>query len=134
MLMFKGVVNRVAVPVMAALVSLSGALAVAQNYQMDPMTTEGQGNLLTIRLVIGEKKAKIFMVGKETAKINLEKDAKIIEVTAFKNDIEKEQLAFTPGEGYYTIKKLPEWTSPYELRVKTKVKSKEEEIRLKVKP
>jgi hypothetical protein len=82
---------------------------------------------------MGDKSIKLFLVGKETAKINLDKDTKLLEVTAFKDDSTTEVLKFEPGKGYYTIKALPEWENPYTLKMRAKVKGAEESVQLKMK-
>ena len=106
----------------------------SQNYQTDPFTLEGQGNVLTFRLVLGEKSAKLFLVGKEAAKLQFEKDAKLIQITAFRDDQTKEELTFVPGAGYYTIPKLPEWTTPYTFDVRARLKNtKEDSAKIQVK-
>jgi hypothetical protein len=105
----------------------------AQDYQADPYTMEGQGNLITLRFVMGDKSGKIFVVGKEAAKLNFDKDTKILNITAFRSDGVKEELRFEPGVGYYTVKNLPEWKDPYELKVSTKEKKGEEEVNIKMK-
>jgi len=108
--------------------------AFAQDFQKDPRTLEGQGNLITLRLSLGGKKAKLFLVGKEAVRINLEKDAKVLEISAFKNDKETEELRFSPERGYYTIQKMPTWSEPYTLRVTTQVQGKKDRIDLKIRP
>ncbi|MEQ1663946.1 MAG: hypothetical protein ABL927_01065 [Bdellovibrionales bacterium] len=105
----------------------------AQDFQKDPLTLEGQGNLLTVRMVFGSKKAKIFLTGKEAAKIDFSKNAKLLKITAFKEDGSKEELQFIPGKGYYTVQKLPEWTGPYMFQVETKFKNKTESIDIRKK-
>lgn len=106
----------------------------AQDFQADPLSMSGQGSLISLRLVPGEGRAKLFFVGHEALRLNFEKDLKLIEVTAMQNDKVKEQLMFEPDRGYYTIKKLPDWQSPYELRVKAKVNGSDQILNLKVKP
>lgn len=95
-------------------------------------TLEGQGSLIAIRLVIGDKKAKLFLVGKEAAKLNLAKDAQILEITAFRDDATKEILTYSPDGEAYTLKALPKWKEPYSLSVRTKIKDTEENIKIQV--
>ena len=104
--------------------------ASAQDYQTDPLTLEGQSGLLTVRIVVGEKTAKVYLTGKETAKLDFGKDAKLLQLTAFQRDGVEEELQFSPDQGYYTVKKLPEWEGPYMFRVKTEVKGKKQDVEI----
>ena len=99
----------------------------------EPESLVGQGNLITLRLVRGEPKAKLFVVGKEAATLNFEKDAKVLSIRALDPQGKEEELRFTPERGYYTVEKLPASGVPYRLSIKTKVKDQEETIELKVK-
>jgi hypothetical protein len=92
------------------------------------MTLEGQGSLMNVRIVMGEKQLKVFLTGKEAAVVDFAKDAKLLQITAFKSDTEKEELEFVPGQGYYTVKKMPDWQAPYQFKVRTQLKNKTESI------
>jgi hypothetical protein len=104
----------------------------AQDFQSDPMSLEGQGQLLSVRIVLGEKHAKVYLIGKEAVKLSFEKDARLLQLTAFDNENATEELQFVPGKGYYTVKKLPAWANKIDsFKVKAKVKDQTENIEVK---
>lgn len=106
----------------------------AQIDQSQASTLIGHGEMVTLRFVMGQKNAKLYVVGKEAAKIDLEKDAKILQITAFDKENSSEELHFEPGHGYYTVTKPPKAYQKYSLQIVTSIKGKKENIRLKAKP
>lgn len=122
---------------MKFLLILTGVLLGGQSWaqgpsSVDPLAMEGQGSVLAMRLVLGEKSAKIFFVGSEVAKLGFEKDAKILQITAFNPNGTKEELRFVPGQGFYTIQNMPAWPENYMLEVKAKYKEKNDKVQLKI--
>lgn len=91
-------------------------------------------SLVTLRFVLGENQARIFVMGKEAAQLNLEKDVQLLNITAFKEGGGKEELRFEPGEGFYTIKKWPEDQGLYRLDVRMRASDVTEEIKIDVSP
>ena len=115
-------------------IGLWSGLALAQNFQKDPTTLEGQGSLVVLRMEMADKKAKLFIVGKKAAELDLKKDAQVLQITALHHSGKKEELQFTPEMGFYSITKFPNWSEPFSLQVKTKVKDQVEQIKLNVRP
>lgn len=111
-----------------------GSLQVLAIDEFTRKTIEGQGRLVTVRFVFGDKNAKLYLVGKEAAKLDLNKDAKLLTLTAFTTDGKKEELHYTEEQGFYTIQKLPNMKAPYTLSVSAKVKDVEETIKVQYKP
>lgn len=118
----------------SAALGLWSCVVLAQNFQQNPMTLEGQGSLVVLRMELANKKAKLFIVGKKSAELDLSKDAKVLQITAFHHSGKKEELQFSPDTGFYSITKLPNWSEPFSLQVKTQVKDQVEQIKLNVRP
>jgi hypothetical protein len=116
---------------MFKIILLAGTLLFAQH---EHMTVQGQGSLVNLRMEVGSKKAKLYLTGRQAAEINLEKGAKILNITAFSKDGKKEELRFSPEKGYYTVDALPDWKDDYTVEVKTQVSKKIDAIKLEVKP
>ena len=106
----------------------------AQDYQADPLSMAGQAAIVSFRYEVGESSAKLFVVGYEAAKLNFDTDLELLEVTAFKDDVVKERLQFSPDQGFYIIRNPPGWKAPYQLKVRARVGAEERELNLNVKP
>jgi len=104
-------------------------LAYGQDFQADPLSMAGQASLLNFRYEFGDRSARLFVVGHEAAKINFD----LVEITAFKDSLTKQELRFSPERGYFVIENPPKWEGPFELRLKAKIKDEEQTVLLKVK-
>lgn len=91
-----------------------------------------EGRLLTVKLVPGDKTAKLFFVGKKVADLNFQKDHKLLSVIA-RNSNKKEILKFTGTGDSYEVSELPKWKTPYELTLKSELNGQFEELKVKVK-
>ena len=91
-----------------------------------------EGRMLTVKLVPGDKAAKLFFVGKKVADLDFQKDHKLLSIVAVSND-KKEILKFTGAGDSYEVSELPKWKTPYELTLKTELKGQVEEIKVKIK-
>lgn len=106
----------------------------AQDPSRPQLEQMSQGKLLNLKLVPGAKKAQLFLIGKEAANLKIGSDgAMVLKVTAFSKEGETE-LGFEPKDDSYWISSLPEWKHEYQLKVKTKVKDREEEFHFKMAP
>jgi hypothetical protein len=90
-----------------------------------------QSDLLVIRFVPSGKRGKIFLAGTKAVDLDLNKDAKLISVTLFK-DHSKEVLKLTRDGTYYDVKSNKSFSEDYELHVKAEVHGKTENLKLKV--
>ena len=107
------------------------ALASAQVSGNGIAEYSAQGKLVVLRIVPGDKVAKLFILGKKKAELDLKKDTKIISV--FLNSENKsEELRINNRGDYYEVRGLPKHQTPYELSVKTAVKGEKEEVTFKI--
>ncbi len=110
---------------------LACQLTWARDFSPVEKTYLGQGDLVTVRMVIGEGKARIFLVGKEAARVDLKNPAQLLSLTAFTDDGKKQELRFSrDGEFYVTM--LPKKNPVVSMSVSTKVGDVQENVRLKV--
>jgi hypothetical protein len=83
--------------------------------------------------VPGDKTVKLFFAGKKTGELDLKKDHRILSVTAT-GGTKQESLRFKESGEAYEVVDLPAWNEPYDLSVKSRVKGKIEELRVKMPP
>lgn len=91
-----------------------------------------ESKLFTVIVVPNDKNAKIFFAGHAAAKIDFEKDHKLLEVYAFKKG-QKEQLSFDKNGDTYIISNMPSWKEPFELQLKSETRGQVEETKVKIK-
>ena len=77
-----------------------------------------QGRLVILRIVPGDKVAKLFILGKKAAELDLKKDAKVLSVF-LNSGGSSEELRINNRGDYYEVRGLPKREIPYELSVKT---------------
>ncbi|KHD88378.1 MAG: hypothetical protein OM95_09590 [Bdellovibrio sp. ArHS] len=92
-----------------------------------------EGRLLILKVVPGDRTAKLFFVGKKAAELDFNKDHKLLSVTALKNG-QTETLQFKNNGDSYEVFGLPGGKEPYSLGVKSEVKGKVEELKVKIQP
>jgi len=92
-----------------------------------------EGRLVILKVVPGDRTAKLFFVGKKAAEIDFNKDHKLLSVTAFKNG-QTETLKFKNNGDSYEVLNMPGWSEPYSLGVKSEIKGKVEELKVKIQP
>ncbi|WP_415063198.1 hypothetical protein [Bdellovibrio sp.] len=92
-----------------------------------------EGRLVILKVVPGDRTAKLFFVGKKAAEIDFTKDHKLLSVTAFK-DGQTETLKFKNNGDSYEVLDMPGWKGPYSLGVKSEIKGKVEELKVKIQP
>lgn len=91
----------------------------------------GEGRLVMIRVVPGDRTAKLFFVGKKAAEIDFKKDHKVLSITAL-TDGKSEELHFKSTGEAYEVYGTP--NKPYDLNVKSEVRGKVETIKVNVSP
>lgn len=91
----------------------------------------GEGRLLMVRVVPGDKTAKLYFVGKKAAEIDFKKDHKVLSITAFSNG-KSEELRFKSTGEAYEVYGTP--NKPYDLNVKSEVRGKVETIKVNISP
>lgn len=94
---------------------------------------EAEGRLLVLKVVPGNKSAKLFFVGKKAAELDLKAGHKLLSVTAM-GEGQKEELKFRNTGDSYEVTNFPEWPKAFELRVKSEIKGQIEEHKLKIQP
>lgn len=92
-----------------------------------------EGRLLILKVVPGDRTAKLFFIGKKAVTLDFQKDHKLLSVTAF-NDGQKETLKFRSSGESYEVLNMPAWKEPYSLDVKSEVRGKVEELNVKIVP
>lgn len=103
----------------------------AQDFPPGLQEYKAESRLFTVFVVPKDKSAKLFFAGKEAAKIDFNKDHKVLEITAFKKG-KKETLSFDKNGDAYVISNLPSWKEPYELQIKSETKGKIEKTKVKI--
>jgi hypothetical protein len=97
----------------------------------------GRGNLLSVRLEMGDDKARIFLVGNEAAQLSLT-GPEIFKITVFRNDGSTEELHYSLEGGYYTVPHLRKDKGRTHLSVSTRYKLNdkltEEHIKVPLQP
>ena len=92
----------------------------------------GQGKLVILRIIPGDKTAKLFIVGRKAAELDLKKEAQILSVFLNSSNSQEELRVNNRGE-FYEVSGMPNRTSPYVLSVKTKVNDHIEDIKINIK-
>ncbi|MCM0606286.1 MAG: hypothetical protein KA715_09360 [Xanthomonadaceae bacterium] len=95
---------------------------------------EGMGVAINLHYILGDKNAKLFIAGNKVAQVGLGNGTKVIEISSIDQNGNRELLRFSPQAGYYKVETLPSVPPPYTLVVKTKIKNKEEHIKINVQP
>lgn len=90
------------------------------------------GKLVTIRVVPGDRTAKLYVVGKKAAELNVQKDHQILEITALSPQKKTEILQFQRNGDAYEISNMPSWKEPYDLNVKAETRGQKEEVRVRI--
>lgn len=93
----------------------------------------GEGRMLILRVVPKDKTAKLYFLGKKSAEINFNKDHKLLSVTALSNG-KRETLQFKNTGDSYEVLNVPSDKGIYELDVKSEVRGKIDDIKVKIKP
>jgi hypothetical protein len=75
-----------------------------------------QGKLVILRIVPGDKVAKLFVLGKKAAEADFKKDAKVLNVF-LKNGATSEELRINDRGDYYEVQGVPKTNTPYELLI-----------------
>jgi hypothetical protein len=89
----------------------------------DPAYTSS-GNMIVFRAVPKDKTIKLYLIGKESAEVNFEKDSKLLSVSLLEKGGKSRNLEFKPSpKGYYEISGAPT-TGKYDLELKAEVLSK----------
>lgn len=109
-------------------------LAFAQE-PLSPGTPQfgAEGRLVILKVVPGDRTAKLFFIGKKAVTLDFQKDHKLLSVTALK-DGQKETLKFRNNGESYEVLNMPAWRDPYSLDVKSEVRGKVEELNVKIVP
>lgn len=92
-----------------------------------------EGRLVILKVVPGDRTAKLFFIGKKAVTLDFQKDHKLLSVTALK-DGQKETLKFRNNGESYEVLNMPAWRDPYSLDVKSEVRGKVEELNVKIVP
>lgn len=91
-----------------------------------------QSRLLIVRVVPGDKTAKLYLAGKKAGELDLKKESRVLSITAF-GAKKTEELVFK-GEGeFYEIQNLPSWREPYELSIRAETRGIQEEVKVPIK-
>lgn len=93
----------------------------------------GEGRMIIVRVVPGDKTAKLFFLGKKQAEIDFTKDHRLLSVTALSGG-KSEMLQFKNTGDSYEVLNVPTGKGPYELDVKSEIKGKVEDIKVKIRP
>jgi hypothetical protein len=105
--------------------------AFAQKPPPDDPNYMAQGRLLVLRVVPGDKSVKLFFAGKKAGELDLKKDHLVLSVTAT-GEKKQESLKFKESGEAYEVLNLPAWNEPYDLSVKSQIKGKIEELKVKM--
>ena len=84
-----------------------------------------------LRVVPGDKTAKLFIAGHKTAQADLSKQPVVVSVTAW-NQGDSEILDFRRDGDGYLITELPKWQEPYDLAVTLESRGNVEEMKVRI--
>lgn len=90
-----------------------------------------EGRMLVLKVVPGDKSAKLFFFGKKSAELDFNKDHKLLSVTATSAG-KTETLTFKKNPDSYEVLNLPQRYKPYELKVKSEVRGKIEDLKIQI--
>lgn len=95
----------------------------------DPAYT-ASGNMLIFRAVPRDKTIKLYLLGRESAEMNFQKDAKLVSVTLLEKG-QKRNLEFRPVGSHYEIIGAPS-KGKYDLELKAEVQDRPENATLSI--
>lgn len=107
-------------------------ISFSQETQTSNPQYKAESNLLILRFVPSDKKAKIYLAGTKMATIDFNKDAKIISVVMLK-ETQKEVLKLNGRGAFYEVESQSTFPKNYELIVNARVHGKTEELKLQIK-
>lgn len=119
--------------IISALISmcLTSAFARTTGVQREDPSYTANGNLVVFRAVPKDKTVKLYLVGKESAEMNFQKDAKLLSVTLLEKG-NKRKLEFRPvANGQYEISGAPS-KGNYNLELQAEVQDQPETATLKI--
>lgn len=117
--------------ILVCLIMLTAHLVCSQPVHNDPPEYTGQGKLIIVRIIPGDKTAKLFLLGKKTAEVNLKKEAKLLSVFLNSSGSTEELRVNNRGD-YYEVNNLPRSTIPYVLSIRANVNGETENIKVQV--
>lgn len=91
-----------------------------------------EGQLISLRIVPGDRTAKIFLIGQKRAEVDLRSDAKILSV--FLEEKPNEVLMISDKGRYYEVQGVPSAGKPYQLSIRAKVGKQTEDLHVRVNP
>ena len=114
---------------------LIGSLSYSHHLSRDPRQSdesyEAEGRLVLFQFVPGDKFARIYLAGKEAAKVNFDSKSKLVSVTLFQKG-KKQSVPFKSMENYYQLETVPH-ADPYELEMEATVDGKPDKVRMTIK-
>lgn len=115
----------------AAILFFAGAATAQDPTRPGDPQFGGEGRMIILRVVPGDKTAKLYFLGKKAAEIDFNKDHKLLSVTAF-SEGKRETLQFKNNGDSYEVMDVPSEKGSYELDVKSEVRGKVEDIKVKI--
>lgn len=119
------------IKIFSILMLLSGASFAQEPPRPGDPQFGGEGRMIILRVVPGDKTAKLYFMGKKSAEINFNKDHKLLSVTAL-SEGKRETLQFKSTGDSYEVLNVPSEKGAYELNVKSEVRGKIEDIKVKI--
>lgn len=110
-------------------VNLAGAQGQPGEQREDPAYT-ASGNMVVFRAVPRDKTVKLYLIGKESAEMNFQKEAKLVSVTILEKG-NKRNLEFKSVDGHYEISGAPS-KGKYNLELKAEVKNQPEQATISI--
>ncbi len=113
---------------------ISPFLGANQNPRLgqDEATYQAEGRMLLFQVRPGDKFMRVYLVGKEAAKVDLTENAKLVNVTIFQKG-KKEKVPFKSFENYYEFESIPQ-KGPYELEMEATQGGRPDKVRMSIKP
>lgn len=91
---------------------------------------QAEGKMIMFQIRQGDGFMRVYLLGKEAAKVNLNPESKLLNVTLFKKG-KKEKVSFKPNENYYELENVPT-SGPYELEMEATHQGETDKARISI--
>lgn len=96
----------------------------------DESTYQAEGRLVLFQVKPGDGFMRVYLVGKEAAKVHLASSSKLVTVTLFQKG-KVESVPFKSVNDYYKLETVPQ-QGPYDLEIKATVDGKPDTVRFSI--
>jgi hypothetical protein len=107
-------------------------ISLAQNVRMgqNEASYQAEGKMILFQVRQGDEFMRVYLLGKEAAKVNLNPESKLMNVTLFKKG-KREKVSFKTNENYYELENVPS-AGPYELEMEATHQGETDKARISI--